>query len=126
MIKMFFIMGISQGRKNFAYQQMCICEHCGSYCRYEVFMTYMYLSLFFIPCFKWNRQYYVRTTCCSTVYALEPEVGKRIARGGQAEILPQNLTKIQAGCRSRVKTTSNCGFETQEDFEFCPKCGRRF
>ncbi len=123
---MFFIMGINQGRKDFQNDQLVICEHCGSYGRYQVFMTYMCLSLFFIPCFKWNRQYYVRTTCCNTVYALDPEVGKRIARGENIEILPRNLTQIQAGCKSRIKTCENCGFETQEDFEFCPKCGKRF
>ncbi|MCH5255626.1 MAG: zinc-ribbon domain-containing protein, partial [Lachnospiraceae bacterium] len=26
----------------------------------------------------------------------------------------------------RYKRCNNCGFETQEDFEFCPKCGMRF
>lgn len=49
---MFFIMGITQGRKNFNYDQMIVCEHCGSYGRYQVYMTYMCLSLFFIPCLK--------------------------------------------------------------------------
>ena len=123
---MFFIMGINQGRKDFQNDQLVICEHCGSYGRYQVFMTYMCLSLFVIPCFKWNRQYYVRTTCCNTGYALDPEVGKRIARGENIEILPRNLTQIQAGYKSRITTCENCGFETQEDFEFCPKCGKRF
>ena len=46
---------------------MCIrdrvitCDECGRYGRYQVYMTYMVLSLFFIPCFKWNRHYYVQT-----------------------------------------------------------------
>ena len=123
---MFFIMGISQGRKNFEYNQAVICDHCGSYGRYQVFMTYMYLSLFFIPCFKWNKQYFVQSTCCNTIYSLEPGIGKRIAHGENIEILPQNLTQVQAGNRSNFKRCSICGFETQEDFEFCPKCGKRF
>lgn len=49
---MFFIMGITQGRKDFDYNQMMVCAHCGSYGRYQVYMTYMCLSLFFIPCLK--------------------------------------------------------------------------
>jgi len=98
----------------------------GSYGRYQVFMTYMYLSLFFIPCFKWNKQYYVQSTCCNTVYSLDPEIGRRIARGENIEILPQHLTQVQAGYRSFSRRCTSCGFETQEDFEFCPKCGQRF
>jgi hypothetical protein len=58
------MLGITEGKKEFEHNQVVICERCGSYGRYEVYMTYTVLSLFFIPCFKWNRQYYVRTTCC--------------------------------------------------------------
>ncbi len=120
------MMGITQGRKDFDYNRMIICSHCGSYGRYQVFMTYMCLSLFFIPCFKWNKQYFVQSTCCNTVYILDPEVGRRIAGGEDTEILPQHLTEVRPGYRSGVKKCSNCGYETQEDFEFCPKCGKRF
>ena len=123
---MFFMMGITQGRKDFEYNQTVICDRCGTYGRYQVFMTYMCLSLFFIPCFKWNRQYYVQSACCNTIYSLDPEIGRQIARGADTEILPQHLTQVQAGYRSCYKRCINCGFETQEDFEFCPKCGRRF
>ena len=122
---MFFMMGITQGRKDFEYNQTIICDRCGAYGRYQVFMTYMCLSLFFIPCFKWNKQYYVQSTCCNTVYSLDPEIGRRIARGERIEILSQNLTQVQAGYRSCHKRCTNCGFETREDFEFCPKCGQR-
>ena len=41
---MFFIMGITQGRKSFDYNQMMVCEHCGSYGRYQVYMTYMWIQ----------------------------------------------------------------------------------
>lgn len=37
---MFFIMGVAQGRKNFDYNQMVVCGHCGSYGRYQVYITY--------------------------------------------------------------------------------------
>ena len=123
---MFFIMGITQRRKDFEYNQMIICNNCGSYGRYQVFMTYMCLSFFFIPFFKWNKKYYVQSTCCNTVYALAPEIGKQIVGRKNVEILPRHLTQIHAGCCSRYKRCNNCGFETQEDFEFCPKCGMRF
>ena len=123
---MFFIMGITQGRKEFNFNQMVICNHCGSYGRYQVYMTYMCLSLFFLPVFKWNKQYYVQMSCCHTLYALDPVIGKRIDRGEDIEILPEHLTEVQTGWRSRYKRCGNCGFETQEDYEYCPKCGRKF
>ena len=49
-------MGITDGRKDFDFNQVITCDECGRYGRYQVYMTYMVLSLFFIPCFKWNRQ----------------------------------------------------------------------
>lgn len=51
---MFFMMEITDGRKDLDFSQQMICNVCGRYGRYQVFMTYTVLSLFFIPCFKWN------------------------------------------------------------------------
>ena len=36
---MFFIMGITDGRKDFDFHQMMTCGACGAYGRYQVFMT---------------------------------------------------------------------------------------
>lgn len=44
---MFFMMGITDGRKDFDFVQTMICDACGKYGRYQVFMTYTVLSLFF-------------------------------------------------------------------------------
>lgn len=121
------MMGITDGRKDFDFVQTMICDACGKYGRYQVFMTYTVLSLFFIPCFKWNKHYYVQTGCCGALYELDPEIGKAIARGEQVEILPQHLRRIHQGSYGRrVKHCNYCGYETAEDFEFCPKCGNRF
>ena len=43
---MFLIMGITDGRKDFDFTQTIICNLCGKYGRYQVFMTYTVLSLF--------------------------------------------------------------------------------
>lgn len=124
---MIFIGGISSGTKQIDYLKTVICSHCQSYGRYQVFMTYMYFSFFFIPLFKWNKNFYVKMSCCETVYQLNDEVGKRIIRGEQADITEQDLTMIQAGHAPsyRKKTCTACGFETEEDFDYCPKCGQR-
>ena len=124
---MFFMMGITDGRKDLNFTQTIICNICGRYGRYNVFMTYTVLSFFFIPCFKWNKHYYVQTSCCGTVYELDSEIGKAIARGEQVEIQPEHLSRInQSGYSYNRKHCSCCGYETSEDFEYCPKCGNRF
>ena len=68
------------------------------------------------------------------VYELDPEVGKALLQGRQADIKSSDLTLVQEGRRRGYydsgtyktwKKCGNCGFETEEDFEYCPKCGRR-
>ncbi len=122
---MFFIMGITEGRKDLEYGHLMTCSLCGAYGRFNVFMTYTVLSLFFIPCFKWNKRYYVQTSCCNAVYELDPEVGKRIARGEDVKIRQEDLTRVISG-RAAAKVCQNCGYMTDEDFDYCPKCGSRF
>ena len=124
---MFFMMAITDERKDLEYMKTVICDVCGRYGRYSVFMTYTVLSLFLIPCFKWNRNYYVQMSCCGTLYELNAEIGKAIARGEHVDILPEHLTKVAQGSTSAGhKHCNGCGYETDEDFEYCPKCGRRF
>ena len=104
---MFFIMGITDGRKDFDFHQMMTCGACGAYGRYQVFMTYTVLSLFFIPCIKWNRHYYVQASCCNALYELDAEIGKRIARGGDVEIVGLRPRRIMNSVRNAV-----CGFDS--------------
>ena len=89
-------------------------------------MVYSYLSLFFIPVFKWGRRYYVRTTCCGASVELDGELGRRIARG-EAVSLPESIIPAGSGYwnQNGHKRCVNCGFETDEDYQFCPKCGGR-
>lgn len=150
---MFFMMGITDGRKDLDFCQTITCKICGRFGRYQVYMTYMVLSLFFIPCFKWGRRYFVQTTCCNSVYGLDPTVGKRIERGEDVEITDDDLTMVHNGGwrnygsgygrgyssgygsddessayddgHGTTKHCTYCGYSTDEDFEYCPKCGRR-
>ena len=123
---MFFVMGITDGRKDLDFTQTVICDNCGKYGRYQVFMLYTVLSLFFIPTFKWNKRYYVQMSCCGTVYELNPEIGRRIAAGEDLQIRSQDMTKVNQGRSYGLKHCNNCGYETTEDFDYCPKCGIHF
>lgn len=123
---MFFVLGINEKREDLADEQLVTCERCGSYGRYLVFMTYSVLSLFFIPIFRWNRHYYVEMSCCRALYELDPEIGRQIASGQNVEIRNEDLTLLSSGYGNTYKKCSYCGYETNEDFAFCPKCGNRF
>ena len=125
---MFFMMGITEGRKNLNHNQMVTCERCGKLGSYQVYMTYTVLSLFFIPVFKWNKRYFVKMSCCAAPFELDPQIGVRIARGENVEIIPNDLRPLfdlNETYKSK-KQCKSCGYTTEEDFEFCPKCGEKF
>ena len=78
-----------------------ICDRCGAYGRYQVMMTYMYFSFFFIPLFKWNKKFYVKMSCCEAVYELDPEKGKALARGQPVSYTHLDVYK-RHGCARRT------------------------
>lgn len=91
---MFFVFGISTKEKEIDFTQTVVCPGCGSYGRLEVFMTYTYFSLFFIPIFKWNKKYYVRSTCCGSLFTINEDLGKSIERGERSRIEESDLHPI--------------------------------
>lgn len=119
---MFFIMGMSSKIDKLDFNQNTICPNCGRYGRYEVFMEYSYLSLFFIPIIKWGKKYYAKTSCCGSTYSIPKELGKRIAKKEDVDLTEQDLQIIRPGHAHHIKRCTNCGFETREDFIYCPKC----
>ena len=123
---MLFIMGITEGRKDFDFNQVMNCAVCHKYGSYRVFMLYTVLSLFFIPVFKWNKRYFVTTGCCGTMYQLDAAVGRSIEKGLDVEITPEDLSIVSSMRNSSFgyRRCASCGYETAEDFAFCPKCGK--
>lgn len=77
--------------------------------------------MFFIPVFKWGKRYCVRTTCCDAVVEIDRELGRQIERG-QVRALPETIIPANDADTGK-KRCRVCGFETEEDFQFCPKCG---
>lgn len=123
---MFFVFGINNATKELKYHKTVICSQCGSYGRYQVYMTYMCFSLFFIPIIRWNRRYFVRMSCCDTVYELNAECGRRIARGEDVDITERDLSLVQTGrsvWNRPSHTCPGCGADLDNSFRFCPHCG---
>lgn len=121
---MFFIFGISTKEKDIDFVQTIICPNCSAYGRLEVFMTYTYFSLFFIPIFKWNKKYYVRSTCCGSLYIIDNDLGRAIETGEKSSINEADLHIINMNY-SRQRVCPNCNYSIDSDFEYCPKCGRK-
>ncbi|MBU5425600.1 zinc ribbon domain-containing protein [Tissierella pigra] len=121
---MFFVFGISTKEKNIDFAQTIVCTSCGSYGRLEVFMTYTFFSLFFIPIIKWNKKYYVRSVCCGSLYTIDNDLGKAIERGQKSKIEESELKPLNVNY-SKERFCSNCGYIINNDFEYCPKCGKK-
>lgn len=121
---MFFIGGISNGEKKLDYVQSIICSRCGTFGKMEVYMTYMCFSLFFIPIFKWNKKYFVKNTCCNSVYILDNEIGVKINRGDNI-LISENDLQLANYNQPTVNKCSNCGYLVDENFQYCPKCGQK-
>lgn len=117
---MFFIMGISQKKKRLDYAQMAICANCGRLSQVEVYMVYQYFMFFFIPLFKWGKQYFAVSNCCHSAVELPREIGSRIERG---ESVTLEASILSGGIQA--KACDSCGFQTVEDFDYCPKCGAK-
>lgn len=88
-------------------------------------MTYMYFSLFFIPVFHWSRRYYIKSSCCGSVYEIDAALGKQIQRGENVNLTEHDLHKINNNPRETQKYCPTCGYPTAIDYDYCPKCGRK-
>lgn len=123
---MFFIMGISTSEKKLDFIQTMLCSKCSQFGRYEVFMTYTFLSLFFIPLFKWNKRFYVKSSCCNTIYSIDNELGQKILHGENITISDHDLHIMDhANSGYTKKRCTNCGYIADSEFAYCPKCGNR-
>lgn len=121
---MFLIMGVSNGEKQLMFDQSIICSCCSHFGRLQVMVSYMFFSLFFIPIFKWSKRYYVKTTCCGAIAELDKETGHSIERGGMTAL---DLGTLHFSCPyGSTKRCTVCGYETSDDFLYCPKCGHPF
>lgn len=121
---MIFIGGISNGEKKLDFIQNMICPKCEAFGRMEVYMTYMYFSFFFIPLFKWNKKYYVKSTCCNSIYVLDENIGSKIAKGEDV-VINDNDLELLNNTSTIINKCSHCGYIAQSDFEYCPKCGNK-
>mgnify|MGYP002402055612 CR=1 FL=1 len=116
------IFGVQPGRRQVG-EGTGICPACEAFDRYEVEETYTYLHFFFIPIWKWNKRYYVRTRCCGRRMALDEAIGARIAQGERIQLRPEHITAREPELQEQV--CRECGSPLRQDYRFCPHCGTR-
>ncbi|ALX07807.1 MAG TPA: zinc ribbon domain-containing protein [Hungateiclostridium thermocellum] len=124
-IYMFFfaIFGIQDKNKHIGNCNNIVCPSCGRLSMYEVYKYYKYFHIFFLPIFKWDVRYIVKTSCCGCLYELDPLVGKEFEKNPSTEIREENLQRIDR--YSPFKYCSNCRTEVPVEYSYCPYCGER-
>jgi predicted RNA-binding Zn-ribbon protein involved in translation (DUF1610 family) len=103
---MFFFIGGIQPRTVRLAKQAMICPVCG---RTEVYLKRVdhYLSLFFIPLFPVKKG------------------GPFFGCDNCGAVLDERGAPIRAKQKSETAKCPHCGRFLEEDFDYCPKCGRK-
>ncbi|AUS96393.1 zinc-ribbon domain-containing protein [Clostridium thermosuccinogenes] len=122
---MFFIgiFGIDQASKPSGMANNVICPACEALTRFEISKTYSYFHIFFIPVFKWNVRYYVKSACCGSLYELDPVIGAEYEKGRNPEIRQEHLRPVSQ--YMPFKVCSHCGARFDSGYSFCPYCGKK-
>lgn len=121
---MFLAIGLNETKEPLDHEQLLICKECGSYGRYDVYMTCLVLYLFFMPVWRFRKRYFVEMSCCHALYELNGQTGKAIEKGEAVRIQENDLQLLAQGNSHSYKRCAYCGYQTEEDFAYCPKCGR--
>lgn len=130
---MFLMIGVNDGQTALYYERLVYFSHLGRAVNVTVYVTFTQLLLFFIPTFKWNKHYYVQLPN-GEVFELDPEVGRQVERGRDVEIKESDLysngrteyySDNSSNSNTGVYQCPHCGYPIVNDFDYCPKCGRR-
>jgi len=121
---MFFfgIFGIHQAAKPTGRQHQGICPACGRLTRFEIIKTYSYFHLFFIPLFRWNVRYLLKSACCGSVFLLDGEISRQLENGEAPEIREENLQPLQPGGPGKI--CPRCRAAVNPAYAYCPHCGQ--
>ncbi|NLM13965.1 MAG: zinc ribbon domain-containing protein [Epulopiscium sp.] len=121
---MFFIgiFGIEQKQKEVSDRRNIICPSCEALGSYRLIKVYNYFHIFFIPIFKWNIRYYIKTSCCNKMFEINAEIGKRIEDGEPVELKSDALQSL--GAAEESNRCYHCGSTIDPRYSFCPYCGK--
>lgn len=116
---MFLLFGVNTETKEYGQRRaQPAISCCGTLivsCTYQVF------TLFFIPLFRFNRQYFATCPVCGTVYELPKAEGERAVKDPFAVIDASHIFIVRRGTK---KTCPRCNSSVDAGSRFCPQCGQ--
>lgn len=119
---MLLLFGTGHSTDDLYLDQKITCPVCGKKTTLEAFCEYDAFHVFFLPVYRWNRRYSVRTSCCGASCPLPPRVGEAVDLGRIDRLDVQKLPLAAPGA-VRLQVCGRCGFETSQPYRFCPMCG---
>lgn len=121
---MFFLMGVKNNREELGLKQTVICDNCGSYGRLSCYMDFKQLSIFFIPIIKWDKEYYIKTSCCGSIYRIDRSTGYDIERGKDVSVDLSKYKPINKKYYHNKSECKHCGHVLNKEYKYCPNCGK--
>lgn len=119
---MFFIgiFGIDRKQKEIGHLPNLSCKSC-THTSIHLIKQYNCFHFFFIPIFKWHEIYFAECNQCNSLYEIPIEKGKAFEQK-QGDISYWDLKSLKLSSPSC--TCSFCGKDIEEDFVYCPYCGK--
>ena len=117
---MFFIgiFGIESKSKVLKTNLTIKCPFCNDDNGTEVIKSYRYFHAFFIPLWRWDIKYFIKTQCCRKLCSLVQEIGCKIENGEDVTIENKHFN-----CNDYEKNCPNCTSILDYNFRYCPYCG---
>ncbi len=89
---MFFIFGGGIGMDAYLYLGLRYCENCHRVEHYHVYMQYHHISFFFLPLFKWSKEYVIACDHCRSGRRIDKETLEK-CKQLNARLLPERTAK---------------------------------
>lgn len=125
---MFFIgiFGVEEKEKEIKEFINTVCPCCGQLTRAVLIARYTYFHIFFIPTFRWNRQYFLRYRCCGGIYEVNADYFKNLKDASEIDIRKIKKKFCSSDAQNvYCQRCAGCGKEFEKKFSFCPYCGRK-
>lgn len=91
---MFLLIFATTKEEPINYDKVTRCSYCDDMGSYDVLYAYSVLTIFFIPVWKWNKQYIAERTCCKRKFYLDYSIGEALRHGEDVEIRDEDLEEI--------------------------------
>ncbi|MBQ4062550.1 MAG: zinc ribbon domain-containing protein [Christensenellaceae bacterium] len=120
---MFFfgIFGTGEDKKEIKVFTNVICPKCGVYTRARLVMYYRYFHFFFIPLFKFGKEYVLLLDCRCPHYDVDPQYFEELKNSDRID-----FSRVTAsGAYRRADICPNCGGDLNGGFSYCPYCGKK-